>query len=284
MDLHISQRLKDLLPALSKEERQQLKANIEEDGEVTDVIQFWNDGKQNVVMDGMNRWELIRGKDIPYTTKELFFDSYEDAELWILNHQLGRRNLMDPKEVRTLRGKMYNKLKRKDGGHGDQKSEGQNDPPILNSAQIVAEKAGVSEKTVKRDGARVDAIDGMTKAAKVIASKASDSEVKALAKLDPGQQDVVARAVRTGQAATVKEAMSQAGVKPKSPPKSSKGKEKASAASLVDSLVKKHVGQIARGLTTIAEANGGEGEQFKLADGGLNQLINALREMRKGKR
>lgn len=67
------------------------------------------------------------------------------------------------------------------------------------------------------------------------------------------------------------------------PPKKGKAVSKVSAASLVDALSKKHIGQIARGLTAIAEANGGEGFQFKRANDGLNELIKGIKEMRKGK-
>lgn len=63
----------------------------------------------------------------------------------------------------------------------------------------------------------------------------------------------------------------------------SKGEAKVSAAALVDDLTKKHVGHMARGLTTIAMANGGEGAQFQRGDRGLNEMIAALQEMRAGK-
>jgi hypothetical protein len=98
---------------------------------------------------------------------------------------------------------------------------------LLDAAQNVAEKAGVSPKTVKRDGARVETVAKLTKAAQGVAEKATDAEVKSLAKLDSGTQDQVARAVRTGQAKTVKEAMK--GFKapePTKPPKASKPPKK----------------------------------------------------------
>lgn len=64
--------------------------------------------------------------------------------------------------------------------------------------------------------------------------------------------------------------------------KNGSSREAVSAASLVDQLTRSHVGHIARGLTCIAEANGGEGEQFRSADAGLNQMILALQKMREG--
>lgn len=62
------------------------------------------------------------------------------------------------------------------------------------------------------------------------------------------------------------------------------GKQSVSAASLVDALTKQHIGHIARGLTNIAAANGGEGKQFNRADSSLNQMITALQAMREGER
>ena len=67
-------------------------------------------------------------------------------------------------------------------------------------------------------------------------------------------------------------------------PQTGKGQAKVSAATLVDTMVKSHIGQVARGLTDIAEANGGEGEAFGQANDGLNQLISGLELMRKGER
>jgi hypothetical protein len=127
----------------------------------------------------------------------------------------------------------------------------------------------------------------LTKAASVIAERATDADVKRLAALSPGDQDTVARAVRTRQAASITDAIKASDVKPQTPqrtPRKAKGHEKPSAAKLVDALTKRHIGHIARELTRIAEINGGEGAQFKSADAGLNQLIRALQQMRDGKK
>lgn len=67
-------------------------------------------------------------------------------------------------------------------------------------------------------------------------------------------------------------------------PKPKNGTEKVSAAKLVDALTRSHIGHIARGLTAIAVANGGEGKQFNRADSGLNQTISALQSMREGEK
>ena len=116
MDLHISQRLRKLLPPLTTEEKKQLKENIESDGEVLEPILYWNDGKRNVIVDGMNRWDVVKGGEFDYSASEMEFASYEEVEIWILNHQLGRRNLLKPAAIRKLRGELYNRLKAPPGG------------------------------------------------------------------------------------------------------------------------------------------------------------------------
>ncbi len=122
VELHISNRLQKLLPSLTPGEKNQLKANIKEDGRVTESILYWHDGKRNVVVDGMHRWGLVKGTDIPYRAEPMKFPGYDECEMWILNHQLGRRNLLDPVTIRTIRGELYNRMKQAHGG--DRKTAG----------------------------------------------------------------------------------------------------------------------------------------------------------------
>lgn len=226
--LHVSKRLKNLLPSLAKEEREQLTANIEADGRVTDPILYWHDGKQEVVVDGMHRYPIARRLGIPYQTERIAIgDTYEDVELWILNRQLGRRNLLSPQAIRKIRGELYNRLKGQQGGdHTSTKAKGQNVPLLVNAAEKIGEKAGVNPKTIIRDGARVAAL------AKCIAPiqkginsgkiKATDAEVKTLSKLAPLNQNNIAKDLRGGVAKTVTEAMKKRKIKQpagKKPPK-----------------------------------------------------------------
>ena len=62
------------------------------------------------------------------------------------------------------------------------------------------------------------------------------------------------------------------------------GRESVSGAALVDNLLRKHAGPIARGLTEIAKLHGGEGLSFRIANDGLNQLIKGLQQMRGGEK
>lgn len=214
-DLHIAERLQELLPPLTQEEQQQLKENLESVGRVRDPILYWHDGERNVVIDGMHRWEIVRGTSIPFHTEQMDFSNYDEAEIWILNHQLGRRNLLKPAAIREIRGKLYNRLKTSHGGdRKSEKSKCQSETLIGDAATEVAEKAGVSRSTIIRDGDHVKTLESLTKAARSVAENASDKDVKLLASLSASGQDAVARAVRVGKAPTISDAIKLIGAKP----------------------------------------------------------------------
>lgn len=227
VELHIASRLKKLLPPLTTDEFKQLEANILADGEIEDAILYWNDGSRNNIVDGMHRFKIAQKHNLPYKTKKLKLGkSYDDAEVWMLDHQLGRRNLLKPQEVRRIRGELYNRLKRQDGGHGDQRSGGQNDSRVRNTARKVAKKAGVSESTVKRDGARVEALNtcaqAIQKGVAARAFKLTDAEVKTVSKLAKGDQITIATELRKGLASSVKQSMKQNEIKAPAAPKKKK--------------------------------------------------------------
>jgi len=300
--LKVSERLRKALPSLSGDERKQLELNILTDGKVTDPILWATLEGVDTIVDGMHRYEIAEAAGIPYKTAKApasVGTTIAEAELWIWDRALGRRNLLDPAAVRKLRGQMYNRLKRQDSGRGNLKKgpEGQIVPPgdseapeghvdtPKTAAETVAEKAGVTSRTVKRDGAYVEALESCVKPIQLIIennlANPTASEMKWLAKRDVAVQNAIARSVRTGK--KLAQAMA--------PHKRTRdkrggggGKAKISAATLVDTASKKYVGPLARSLSKIAEVNGGEGDQFKRADGGLNETIKGLKEMRKGKR
>jgi len=80
---------------------------------------------------------------------EVIREDDDDAIDWLRKNQLGKRNLTENQQA-FLIGDLYNRRKRKDGGHGDQKSEGKVCTP--NMAEVVAEEIQVSPRTVKNAG------------------------------------------------------------------------------------------------------------------------------------
>src|SRR5437899_2373162 len=74
---------------------------------------------------------------------------------WIINNQLGRRNL-SPEQASYLRGKRYNLEKRPRGG--DRKSSRHNDDLKPAHHRLAAEYK-VSRATIERDGLFAEAVD-----------------------------------------------------------------------------------------------------------------------------
>src|SRR5437879_945521 len=96
-----------LISPLGAEELAQLEANIRRDG-IRDPLVVWPDGGSPTLLDGHNRLAIIRkinaeavqrmapGFVIDTVPVEfLKLPTREDAELWIAENQLGRRNLTD---------------------------------------------------------------------------------------------------------------------------------------------------------------------------------------------
>jgi hypothetical protein len=115
--------------------------------------------------------------DIDFETTEVDLLDREAALNWIDANQLGRRNLK-PQLYSLLRGRLYNRAKKR-GFKGNQHSgSDQNDPKLDTTAERIASQHGVSEPTIKRDGRFAAAVAKVKKTvdpeieAKVVAGKA----------------------------------------------------------------------------------------------------------------
>ena len=124
--------------------------------------------------------------DLPFATTALEFADRQSAFNWIINNQLGRRNL-HPDQASYLRGKRYNAEKQAQGGTGANQhvQSSQND----NSAKTherLAEEYKVSPATITRDGNYAAAVDTLQKAGiepQTVIAHESKSAVVEFAKL-----------------------------------------------------------------------------------------------------
>jgi len=91
----LNQRFKALIPALSAEEYAGLEASILAEG-CRDSIKIWRD----IIVDGHNRYEICQKHGIPFKLTQLRFGTKKDAILWILENQLGRRNLSTAMQIK----------------------------------------------------------------------------------------------------------------------------------------------------------------------------------------
>jgi hypothetical protein len=86
--LRIDAEFQKLIPPLADEERKQLEENILKDG-CRDPLVVWD----GVLIDGHNRHEICSKAGVKFQTKSMTFASRDEAKLWIIDNQFGRRNL-----------------------------------------------------------------------------------------------------------------------------------------------------------------------------------------------
>lgn len=87
-NLKVDTELKDLLPPLNPDEKKKLEENLKNNG-CQNPIFTWH----GFIADGHNRYELCHKNQIPFAIAELGFDSKDEVIKWMIDGQLGRRNL-----------------------------------------------------------------------------------------------------------------------------------------------------------------------------------------------
>jgi N6-adenosine-specific RNA methylase IME4/ParB-like chromosome segregation protein Spo0J len=95
--MKILQELESLIPPLSNEEFKQLERNILEEG-IREPLITWN----GILIDGHNRYRIAQEHDMNYETLEKEFEDLNAVKIWMVNNQLGRRNLQD-----FVRGELF---------------------------------------------------------------------------------------------------------------------------------------------------------------------------------
>lgn len=89
-ELKIDPELRDLLPPLTSEEYKQLEKNIVENGfDRNFPIMEW----QGFIVDGHNRYDICKKHNIEPVIGTLAYKTKEEVMEWMLDIQLGRRNL-----------------------------------------------------------------------------------------------------------------------------------------------------------------------------------------------
>ena len=135
--------LRNFIPPLSLDEYTQLESNILQHG-CQSPIQVWQTLKKNlgiafekeddlayVLVDGHNRYKICTSHNLPFEVYVLSFDSQKDAKDYMINLQLGRRNLSQ-NQISYFRGLRYNNEKAdKSDNLLINSSKGQNDPSVI---------------------------------------------------------------------------------------------------------------------------------------------------------
>lgn len=187
--------LRDLIPPLTTEELDQLTRNMLQHG-VKDPLTIWettavvagleaSETPAYVLIDGHNRYAICTKHQLDYRINIVQFGSLDAVKEYMINYQLGRRNLT-PEQTSYLRGLRYLQQKAVRG------SNLRADSPPINVADTLAAEYGVSSRTIKRDGdfaASLEALPvedkkailtGKQKRTKVSAAATDGSDVSAL--------------------------------------------------------------------------------------------------------
>ncbi|BDD13163.1 hypothetical protein FUAX_55950 (plasmid) [Fulvitalea axinellae] len=151
--------LRDFIRKHSEEEFDQLLANIYSEGVRDPIVYFELDGEP-VLLDGHHRKRAVLqirkelGDNPDYKLEKIELEGLEEAKDWMINNQLGRRNLTKS-EISFLRGLQYNreKSKREDNLKQGDSPKYQNDTSgeSGDTAKRLAKQHGVGVATIKRD-------------------------------------------------------------------------------------------------------------------------------------
>ncbi|WP_337045229.1 hypothetical protein [Emticicia sp. 17c] len=188
-NITILESIKKFIPPLLPEEKKQLEQNILEFG-CKDPIIIWETNKGvidatsqdseellYILIDGHNRYEICQKFKVDFKISVVEFENLDKVHDFMIDHQLGRRNL-SPEQMSYLRGLKYNSLKKNNvqrdksgkfqsenlpSGQNDQPEnltgssvqlpDGQNDHSVrkISLSEKLAEQFNVGEKTIRRD-------------------------------------------------------------------------------------------------------------------------------------
>ncbi len=152
--LKVNPAFQALIPLQSRGEYRALDQSIRAQGCLYPV-EVWKGCK--VVLDGHTRRELCLGSKQKVKVREVELPDEKAAVAYILQIQRQRRNLTR-EALSYFRGSEYNALKQLRGGNRRGRRPRGSRAPQSTAAQL-ADKYGVSEKTVKRDGVFAQVLD-----------------------------------------------------------------------------------------------------------------------------
>jgi site-specific DNA-methyltransferase (adenine-specific) len=197
--IKINNDFKNLIPPLSMEEYKQLEENLITDG-IREPIVLWKD----TIIDGHNRYEIAIKNHIEIKTVEMNFKDEDEAKIWIIRNQFGRRNLTPyvrselALELKPLISKQAKENQQLADG-GDRKSisyinQGLEKSPkvenTIDTRKEIATMAGVSDNTISKvEHIKNDGIAELKE--KVKTNEISINQAEKISKLEPEKQKAV---------------------------------------------------------------------------------------------
>lgn len=161
--LFINESLEHVMPPLQDVELALLEQSLLNEG-CRDPLVVWN----GTIVDGHNRYRICHKRGIPFEYVEKDFESEFSARLWIVQNQLGRRNLTDFARCELalsyeaeLKAEAKERKKRKSSGFVPQNSAEQ--MKGKETREVLAKIAGVSRDTLMKAKKLANGADDETK-------------------------------------------------------------------------------------------------------------------------
>lgn len=227
MKIKIDPQFSTLIPPVGDDA--ELEAVILADGKFTDPLIVWD--HQNILLDGHRRHKIASKHPTIPAPKPIILklESRDDANNWIIDHQLSKRNVTD-EQKRYLLGKKYlshkppaNRPAEDKSGtmpdlSNDEESSGNSEENSKSvSAESIAAEAGVDEKTVRKAAEFAAALDAAAAVAgEVVKTNVLSKEIKAttaalekLAALPDNTAKRIGREIASGKHSSVKDAIDE---------------------------------------------------------------------------
>lgn len=148
MEIIVDREFRDLIPPLTAEEYSGLEAAVVAEG-CRDPLVVW--GK--TLVDGHNRYKICLEHGIPFQTVQKEFADRNDAIIWIIKNQFGRRNLPAYERARLalrLKPVIAEKAKAQQIRTEENRVCQKSDKQAIDTKKELAKAAGVSHDTIAK--------------------------------------------------------------------------------------------------------------------------------------
>ena len=154
-DLVIDEEFEKLLPVLTLEESEKLENSILQYG-MLDPIKIWQDPDTGewIIIDGHNRYNILKKHNIDWHYWQDYkimaeLETREDVKQWMLEQQLGRRNLSDAEKYEIVQ-KFKSVFQKKAKENQSLGGKGLANLPKVDTRKEMAKAIGVSEGTYRK--------------------------------------------------------------------------------------------------------------------------------------
>lgn len=155
-DLVVDKEFDELLPVLSPDELDQLEQSILTYG-LMDPIKVWEEPESGryIIIDGHNRYRVMKKNNLECeywnirVIPECDLPTREDVKRWMLNQQLGRRNLTDAERYEIVQ-KFQDVFKEKGKKNQSIGGKGLSNLSKVNTRKEMAKAVGVSEGSYRK--------------------------------------------------------------------------------------------------------------------------------------